>query len=353
MLNDSLSFAGKLKDSVKHSNIAIFIPHSGCPNRCSFCNQNTISGSALPPTVEQVDDLLSAAVVDLKDRENTQIAFFGGSFTAIDRGYMLSLLEVASGYVKRFKLQGIRISTRPDCIDDEVLQILQSYNVTAIELGVQSLDDRVLALNDRGHTLQDVYNAVSFIKKYKFSLGLQMMVGLYGDTKESLYFTADTIIKLNPDTARIYPAVILKGTKLCYLYEQGEYIPLDLDTAIEYTADIMERFIKAGIRIIKVGLHASTEVESQMVGGIYHPAFRELCEGRIYLNLIMRKLQLGCIEHAPLPKGSYTVYVNGKAVSKAVGQKRVNFNKLYKLGYRLTVRTDNTLSDFVIRVCKD
>lgn len=335
---------------MKHSNISIFIPHSGCPHMCSFCNQNVISGQNKAPTLDEVEHTLSIAMQDitqLEDRKNTEIAFFGGSFTAISREYMIQLLKIACRYVEEHSLMGIRISTRPDAISNEILTILKEYKVTSIELGVQSLDDRVLKLNNRGHTLDDVYRAVDLIKKYKFSLGLQMMIGLYegedGDYKESVYFTANTIVKLKPDTVRIYPTVILRGTKLAQLYEDKKYKPMNLDEAIECTANIIFKFHQNEINIIKVGLHASEDVKKDMVAGLYHPAFRELCESKIYNKLLNDALSL-------LEKGEYNVYVNGRDTSKLVGQKRSNFKQFFNQGYKLNVKNRDNLKDFVIEV---
>lgn len=327
--------------SMKHSNVAIFIPHSGCVHQCSFCNQHTISGQQKDPDIDEVRVTLDQAVLEIADKSTTEIAFFGGSFTAIDKNYMIDLLTIASNYVTQHRFMGIRISTRPDEISEEILTILKKYNVTAIELGVQSLDDEVLKLNERGHTLSDVYVAVELIKKYKFSLGLQMMIGLYGDCKESVYFTAKTIVEMNPDTVRIYPTVILKGTKLAMLFQKKQYVPIDIDTAIEYCADFIKMFTKNGIDIIKVGLHASKDVEKDMVGGIYHPAFRELCESKIYYDLLEEQLHT-------LPRGEYDVHVNSKNISKLVGQKRKNFTYFFEKGYRLSVKSDMDLSDFEI-----
>ena len=173
---------------MKHSNIAFFIPHIGCPNKCSFCNQNSISGANDIPHEKDVVDVLSNALKSLDEDKlsNTEIAFFGGSFTAIDRDYMLELLSAANRFVGKDKFSGIRISTRPDAIDDEVLALLKQYGVTAIDLGAQSMDGEVLEKNFRGHSVEDVVNASKLIQKYRFSLGLQMMTGLYCDTAQKI-----------------------------------------------------------------------------------------------------------------------------------------------------------------------
>ena len=210
---------------MKHANISLFVPHQGCPHQCSFCNQKTISGSVKELRPEEVKETLLKAVSDGIDPKNTEIAFFGGSFTAINRDYMISLLEETKPFIDNGSFCGIRVSTRPDAIDDEILSILKEYKVTSIELGAQSTDSQVLLLNHRGHTHDDIIKASNLIKKYGFSLGLQMMTGLLGDTPEKTLKTAEDIISLKPDTVRIYPTIVLEGTYLGELYKKGAYKP--------------------------------------------------------------------------------------------------------------------------------
>ena len=208
--------------SQKHANISIFVPHIGCPNKCSFCNQRYITGVFKAPHPEDVIDAVERAKKSPNFApENTQIAFFGGSFTAINRNYMLSLLDVAAEFVEKGEVSGIRISTRPDCINEEILDVLKHYGVTSIELGCQSMSDEVLKLNNRGHTAEDVLKSAKLIKAYGFEFGVQMMTGLYGDTKQKSIETAEKLIALSPDTARIYPTVVLEGTELERLYRLG------------------------------------------------------------------------------------------------------------------------------------
>ena len=199
---------------MKHSNIAIFVPHAGCPHKCSFCDQRTISGAQHSPTGQEVTAVCAQAAEEMKEPGNAEIAFFGGSFTAIDRGYMLELLKAAHPFVQEGKVKGIRISTRPDCITPEILDILKQYGVTAIELGAQSMVDEVLEANERGHCASDAVNASALIRLYGFELGLQMMTGLYKSSPERDMETMRRIIGISPDTVRIYPTVVLKGTAL-------------------------------------------------------------------------------------------------------------------------------------------
>lgn len=317
-----------------HSNISIFIPHKGCPNCCSFCNQRTISSTEEPPDADAVTKILEEACPKLKAPNETEIAFFGGSFTAVERGYMISLLEAAQPFIKEYGLIGIRISTRPDKIDCEVLDVLKKYNVTAIELGAQSMRDDILAMNDRGHTADDVRNASKLIKEYGFELGLQMMTGLYGASPEDDICTAEELIKLSPATVRIYPTVILGGTKLADLYQSGVYAPVPFDEEAELCAKLMEMFEQSDIRIIRLGLHASENVEGQAVGGYYHPAMREIC-----LGIRFRK----AIENQLGEKGRYEVFVSPKAVSMAVGQKKCNTEYFKKQGFDIKITADKSI----------
>ena len=220
---------------MSHANISVFIPHMGCPNACSFCNQRTISSTAHAPSPDEAEDIIRGAYeyMSPEKRRNTEIAFFGGSFTAIDREYMISLLERADRYLTcENGFCGIRISTRPDCIDEEILMLLKKYHVTAIELGAQSMNDRVLEMNMRGHTSEDVRRSAAMIKSYGFELGLQMMVGLYGSSPADELYTMNEIVRCAPATARIYPVAVLEGTKLAELYKEGKYVLYPFDECV-------------------------------------------------------------------------------------------------------------------------
>lgn len=322
---------------MSHSNIAIFIPHKGCPHACSFCDQKSISGEQKQVTPLDVRRELERAFHRPLDGKNTEIAFFGGSFTCIPREEMRAFLEEAAPYVQQGKASGIRISTRPDGISEEILDVLKSYGVRSIELGAQSMDDGVLRLNQRGHTAAQVEKAVSLIKEYGFSLGLQMMAGLYGDRKESLYETAEKIIALKPDTVRIYPTVVIEGTYLDELRRKGLYNPLSLERAVELCAPLLWRFEQNGIKVIRVGLHASETLERRRTGGAYHPAFRELCESFLKRRQLEERLRL-------FPVGSeILVKVPASELSKTIGQKKANIIWAQKQGYRLTVRSDDSV----------
>lgn len=322
------------------SNVSIFVTHAGCKQLCSFCNQRIISGQLKPVNAEEVKRTLEKALENPNHKHN-QIAFFGGSFTAIGREYMAELLEAAKPYLSEF--DGIRISTRPDAIDEEILDFLKHRGVKAIELGAQSLDDEVLKLNRRGHTAADVFTAGKLIKDSGFELGLQMMTGLYGDSDEKALETAKKIVSLAPATVRIYPTVVLEGTELAELYKKGVYKTQTLEEAINLCVKLIEIFETAGIKIIRLGLHESEEVRGNRVAGAYHPAFKELCLSRIYFNRTFEALKS---RH----KGEYKLFVAPKSLSQMIGQKKENINKLAEQGYKIKVFSDETLGEYELRI---
>lgn len=322
---------------MKKGNISIFVPHMGCPCACSFCNQKTITGKNESPTAQDVKNAVDTAL-ERKGYEY-EIAFFGGSFTAIDRDYMIQLLEAAYPYVKSGQVSGIRISTRPDCIDREILDILKKYGVTSIELGAQSMDDEVLDANKRGHTAQDVVNASVMIKEYGFELGLQMMTGLYLDTYEKAISTAKKIIELQPKTVRIYPTVVLKGTYLADLYLAEQYHPLDVDDSAELCAELVGLFEQANIKIIRLGLHSSRDIKENMLAGGFHDSFGEIVKSRIMLNKILA-----------LPPSDYQVFVNPKSLSKLKGNNKRNIYFLLERGYNIKIITDNGVGIDQLRI---
>lgn len=319
---------------MKRTNISVFIPHIGCPHRCSFCDQRSISGAAHAPSADEVRELLDGQASHLAERDmQAEIAFFGGSFTAVPRDYMISLLECAAEAVRRYPevYCGIRCSTRPDCISEEIIAILKQYGMTAVELGAQSMSDKVLQANERGHSAEDVRRASRLIRESGISLGLQMMTGLYRDSEEAVRLTCREFIALKPDTVRIYPTVILKHTRLGRLFESGEYRSFGFEQTVDLCAELLREFESAGIRVIRMGLHASPEVESEMLGGVYHPAFREIVESRLFFNDMKREL-------LTREKGNYMIYTDSRNISRAVGQKRGNIAALRELGYVVQIK---------------
>ncbi|MCM1055034.1 MAG: radical SAM protein [Bacteroides sp.] len=319
---------------MKQTNLSVFIPHKGCPNTCSFCNQRFISGSERAPSPEEVRAILAAQVGFLEKNDmSAEIAFFGGSFTAVDADYRRELLYAASEYVKEFPRQyvGIRCSTRPDCIDEAILEELCLYGVTAVELGAQSMNDEVLRVNLRGHTAEDVRRASRLIKSYGIELGLQMMTGLYKDEPRYCIGTAEEFAELKADTVRIYPTVILKGTMLDELREKGLYQSFSFEDTIELCADLLLFFEEKKIPVIRLGLHAEEGVESRMTGGVYHQALGEIVKSRIMLRR-MRE-QMRC-----LGGSEFIVYTDRRNISLVTGHKGQNRDILLKEGITFKIK---------------
>ena len=319
---------------MRQTNLSIFSPHKGCPNTCSFCNQRFISGSHRAPTPEEVRGIL-AGQVPLLQRNGLQaeIAFFGGSFTAVDRDYRRELLLAASEYLKEFPEQycGIRCSTRPDCIDQGIMEELKLFGVTAVELGAQSMKDEVLKANLRGHTAEDVRRASGLIKSYGIELGLQMMTGLYMDKPEYCLDTAKQFAELKCDTVRIYPTVILKGTTLDELREKGLYESFSFEETAELCADLLDFFDSVNIPVIRLGLHASEEVERQMTGGVYHPALGEVVESRRMLRKMLDKMRQQSVK-------KFIVYTDRKNMSLVSGHGGCNRKALAELGITYKIK---------------
>lgn len=333
---------------MKNANVAIFVPNLGCPHACSFCDQRKIAGQEEIPTPELVRATARRALSDLgEDAKNAEIAFFGGSFTAIDPALMNRLLDAAAPFVGENGFKGIRISTRPDAIDDDILKTLKRFGVTAIELGAQSMNARVLELNRRGHTPDDVIAASELIRSYGFELGLQMMTGLYGSTAETDKATARAIASLCPKTVRVYPTIVLEGTLLARLYREGAYKPPELDRSVELCAELLEFFHSRGIKVIRLGLHAMTSLEKNYVAGPWHPAFRELCESVIY-----RKKAEEALEKLEGAKAA-VLFVAPREISKLAGQHRKNITELERaFGMRLKIR-GKELPEYTVEAQKD
>ena len=305
----------------KHVNIPIFIPHLGCPNNCVFCNQRSISGrQSFDPS--EVTGQIESVLATLGEDTEREIAFFGGSFTGIDRELMIYLLEVAKGYIDRGEVSGIRLSTRPDYIDRERLDILARYGVRTVELGLQSMDGSVLRATKRGHSAADAVRACALVKEYGFELIGQMMVGLPGSTPESEIYTAQRICDMGADGARVYPTVVFYNTELCEMAKQGEYLPLNNADAVERTKNVLDVFDRRGVPCIRVGLCASENLsdEDEVYGGANHSAVGELAMGELYFERICAELD----KYGDISGKDLTISVSLRSTSKAAGQNRRN-----------------------------
>ncbi len=305
---------------MRNSIIPVFIPHLGCPHDCVFCNQKRISGSLLPACP---DDVIKAIEEGLQKCDNAELAFYGGSFTAIPVDEQRALLDAAQSYIAAGRITSIRLSTRPDAIDGVILAMLWEKGVRTIELGSQSMVDSVLAASWRGHTAEDTEKAAEMIKNAGFDLILQMMTGLPGSDREKDIESARRIAALEPHGVRIYPTVIIRDTALADMWERGEYGGHSVEDAVEVCSDILPIFEEAGIPVIRLGLNPTDELSGgDALGGAYHPALGEMVKSRIYLKKAREKLAIA-------EKGSHVrIGVHPSCVSQMTGQKRCNIDTL-------------------------
>ena len=304
----------------RHVNIPIFIPHLGCPNNCVFCNQRTISGHG-DFKIESVRDEIDQALSTLSEDTEREIAFFGGSFTGIDRALMIELLDLAQSYVDRGLVSEIRLSTRPDYIDCEILDILSGYSVRTIELGLQSMSDKVLTASKRGHNSESALNACREIKARGFSLIGQMMIGLPESSSDDEVYTAELICKAGADGARVYPTVVFADTELACMMESGDYYPLELDDAVKRTKRVLCVFDSFGVPCIRVGLCASENLRdaSKAIAGATHSAIGEMAMSELFYDKICAEL-----DARKIIGGSLAIFVPLGSVSKAIGHKGIN-----------------------------
>lgn len=331
--------------------IPIFVPHLGCPNDCTFCNQKKISGQKKNITKKDVTEIIEYYLQNFKDYDRKiEVAFFGGSFTGISPETQEELLSAAYSYIENGKVDSIRISTRPDYISKDILKFLKKYKVQTIELGVQSTNNYVLDKCKRGHDFNDVKKASKLIRKNKFTLGHQMMVGLPDSTKQDEIKTAKDLIKLHPKMIRIYPVLVIKDTQLEKDFRSGDYIPNTLEQAVETCSILLRMFKNKKIDVIRIGLQNTDEIcdpkneTSQVVAGPYHPAFRQLVESRIYYDEISEK-----IKSLNNKVRNIKVLVNTKHMNSFVGHKRENINRIKEI-YNVNIKIiqDDDIKDYKI-----
>lgn len=308
---------------MKTSIIPIFIPHIGCPMDCVFCNQRRISGSLLPATAEDVREQVELALRKIPKEVKPQIAFYGGSFTAIPVSEQEALLNAAHDFMLRGEVSSLRLSTRPDAIDTEILNRLKKYGVHTIELGSQSMDDAVLYATNRGHRAADTVSAAELIKSQGFELILQMMTGLPSSDMAADIETAKKIANLKPNGVRIYPTVIVRDTALFDMWQRGEYREHTIEDAVSVCAEIYEIFREAEVPIIRLGLNPTEDLSGgSAAGGAYHPALGELVLSRVFYNRIEPKLS------AARSAKEIKISVHPSRVSAMVGQRRENIQKI-------------------------
>ena len=308
--------------SARRSILPVFVPHMGCPHACVFCDQRRISGQRKAVTPEDVRTLVKQAAALPRSGAARQLAFYGGSFTAIPETVQAALLEAGREAMEAGQVDSLRLSTRPDAVDERILERLWSFGVRTIELGAQSMDEEVLRRAGRGHSAEDLRRAARMIREAGFELILQMMTGLPGDTLEKSLYTARELIALEPDGVRIYPTVIVRGTELFDLWRRGEYREHTVEEAVDWCARLLPLFEEAGIPVIRLGLNPTEELSGgEAAAGAYHPALGELVKSRSLLNRARELLR-------PLPPGRVKLGVRSSLLSQALGQRRRNLEAL-------------------------
>ncbi len=318
--------------------IPIFVPNLGCPNDCTFCNQKKISGEQTNVTPKDVREIIKKYLKNFRDESKyVEVAFFGGSFTGIDVDVQKELLEAANEFIASGKVGSIRVSTRPDYINKDILKMLKKYHVKTIELGVQSSNDYILRKSKRNHTFDDVIKASKLIRRYHFTLGHQMMIGMPESTEIDEINTAKDLIKLKPKIIRIYPVLVIKGTELEQEYKNGQYIPLTVEQAVERSKVVTYMFRRKKINVIRIGLQNTEEItdpkqeKSEVVAGPYHPAFRQLVESSMWYDSIAEK-----IKKINMKVKTVEIRINSEDVNNVVGHKKENIDKLKEM-YELDV----------------
>lgn len=325
--------------------IPIFVPHEGCPHNCVFCNQDRITGIKDQVTAKTVRDTIISHLETIHNKNAViEVSFFGGTFTGIREEKQRELLQVAKEYKQNGFIDKIRLSTRPDYINDYILTYLKEYGVDIIELGVQSLDDDVLRKAGRGHSVSDVKYASSLIKKYSFILGHQIMPGLPGDTFDKDIITTKASIEMKPDICRIYPSLVIKDTPMEQMYERLEYVPYSLEQAVNISKVIYNMYRSNGINIIRIGLQPTESINEgkDIIAGPFHPSFRELVEGSLLIDIILENLK---------DEDMAIVNINPKDLSKLYANKKVYFNKLKESNKIVTVAQDEKVQRGHIKLC--
>ncbi len=327
--------------------IPVFIPHYGCPHQCAFCNQSIITNQKSKlPEPSQIHDIITQYLQYKGGRKRVELAFFGGNFLGLPHKTIIKLLETVNPYVTEKKINGIRFSTRPDTINTQTLDLIKPYKISAAELGVQSMNDAVLLKSQRGHTALDTEKAIKLLKKYSFKIGVQVMVGLPGDSEGLLLKSIKQIAGLSPDFARIYPLMVLKDSLMEQWYKDNSYHPLNLEESVNLVKKVYQIFKMSDIDVIRIGLQSSDmmEDESMVIAGPWHPAFGHLVFSQIFYDTICKKID----QNPELLRAEKLVLrVHPKSESRLRGDKNSNIKKL-KLRYpgiEFLINSDNYVQD--------
>jgi histone acetyltransferase (RNA polymerase elongator complex component) len=336
----------------KRKIIPIFIPQDSCKHSCIYCNQPAVVGRKKPYKPEEIAELIHKSLTTIKptqfgNKPSIEVAFYGGSFTELPHVLQKAYLEAAIEAMKGEDFHGIRISTRPDSINLQILKLLKKYNVVMVELGVQSMDDEVLHKINRGHSAKDVVKATRLLQSYGFNVGHQLMIGLPGENKESLKMTAEQVLFLSPHTVRIHPTLVIKDTALAQLYTAGHYTPLELDEAINICKKLVVQFENGGIKVIRIGLQGTISLENRgtILAGPYHPAFGQMVRGAIFLDALVAVL-----DKMKIISKSIIIRVFPSNLSYIYGLKKANIQYLqHRYGLNdVQVETDSNLKEDII-----
>ncbi len=322
----------------------VFIPHAGCSHRCIFCDQTRTTGQrrALPSKGE-VEAAIRRFLSYRKDPGQwTEISFYGGNFLGLPNAQIIEYLEIANGYITQNLADGIRFSTRPDTINPNSLARINAYPISTIELGVQSMNDSVLAKSRRGHSAEATRAAMALLKQAHWRIGLQMMVGLPGDTTNQALESGRQIASLRPDFVRIYPCLVLEGSPLAHWYAQGKYAPLSIPAAVEQVKALYALFTQAHIPVIRMGLQPTDQLNAQsgIVAGPFHPAFGELVHSALWLSALQKR-----VAQLDLKAKSLEIRMHRSLASRINGHKRANIHTLQSQFHLKHIKTltDNTL----------
>jgi histone acetyltransferase (RNA polymerase elongator complex component) len=333
--------------------VPIFIPHWGCPFTCAFCNQNLIAGASeitlpdKPSILSTIDQFLSYKA----NRSEVEVAFFGGNFLGLKDLQIKAFLSIVQPLIDQGKVHGIRFSTRPDTVSKSKLDLLSAFTISAVELGIQSMDDKVLKQSKRGHTRDDCVKAIQLLKDHKFKVGVQMMIGLPGDSHDLLMESTEDLCSLSPDFARVYPLLVLKGSDMATWYKKGDYTPLALDHCIDLAAEVVSIFESFDIPIIRLGLQASEMMDDpeQVVAGPWHPAFGHLVYCRLMKDKTTQKINRFLYKN----KGAaFNLSCNTRMLSRVRGHKNRSYLLLIKQypGFSGKITVNDSLMDGEVKV---
>ena len=327
--------------------IPIFITHEGCPHQCLFCNQQSITGENRQTGVERetVTEIIRQWLAWSTGKKRVQVAFYGGSYSCLPEERQQELLEAVAPYLATGEVDTVRISTRPDCISDKDCERLYDHGVRTVELGCQSMDDTVLEITRRGHSVKQSVIAAEILRERGMELGVQMMVGLPGETTRSFFLGVRKVINMQPDFVRLYPALVVEKTQMAGMYDCGEYMPLSMNQAVALTCRAYDTFLQAGIKVIRMGLQPSESLEATVAAGPYHPSFGELVMARSWFKRARTVL-------SDCPSGkTATIVISDRDLSAFIGQKRINMERFEQLGLlkRLNLITETKMERGTLR----